>query len=315
MSEGIGRKRLVFLVGAPRSGTTWLQLMLASSDAVVTANETHLFSAYLTSLFNGWRSFKHKRVPREIGLHHLISEEEWRALIRSVASRIFARILQRKPEARVLLEKTPAHILHARDILEIFPDAYFLHLARDPRSVVASLHSVKATWWRHFPGGSTVSNCRLWKRRVEQGRKIGNVTSNFLEVRYEDLKTDGENSLFTIFSWMGVDCTLGECRRILKTHSIEVLKSGDLKNQPWNISAEPPGFFRLGTIDGWRSELTNIQIWLVELITRDLMSVYGYRRVSGRLSTSRKTVEEAAIQTWRWMVQLGRGKWLRKQKR
>jgi hypothetical protein len=38
---------LVFLVGAPRSGTTWVQLLLSRSSSVVTAQETDLFDVSL----------------------------------------------------------------------------------------------------------------------------------------------------------------------------------------------------------------------------------------------------------------------------
>ena len=41
---------LVLLVGAPRSGTTWLQTMLGAHPDVVTPQETDLFSRYLAPL-------------------------------------------------------------------------------------------------------------------------------------------------------------------------------------------------------------------------------------------------------------------------
>src|SRR5260370_22104903 len=47
-------KQLVFLVGAPRSGTTWLQLLLSRSPSVVTAPATHVFSLFLLSMVDQW---------------------------------------------------------------------------------------------------------------------------------------------------------------------------------------------------------------------------------------------------------------------
>jgi hypothetical protein len=43
--------KLVFLVGAPRSGTSWLQLLLSASPSIATATETYLFATYTQSLF------------------------------------------------------------------------------------------------------------------------------------------------------------------------------------------------------------------------------------------------------------------------
>ena len=135
--EVIARKRIVFLVGGPRSGTTWLQLLLSRSPRIATANETHLFTGYTRSLFSAWKH--HQRNARALGLHHLMSEEEYLDLVRNFACKVMLRILDKKPEADVILEKTPDHILHWSNILKIFPDAHFLHIVSDPRSVVSSL--------------------------------------------------------------------------------------------------------------------------------------------------------------------------------
>ena len=48
--SGPGRPRdedLLFIVGSPRSGTTWLQLLLAGHPEVATRGETHLFEHFV----------------------------------------------------------------------------------------------------------------------------------------------------------------------------------------------------------------------------------------------------------------------------
>ena len=106
LSEIISDKRLVFLVGAPRSGTTWLQLMLARSKRIATVNETHLFAVYMRSLLEGNETFRGN--PRAIGLSPLFSEAEYSDITRQFASAVLARILATKPDADVILEKTPS---------------------------------------------------------------------------------------------------------------------------------------------------------------------------------------------------------------
>jgi hypothetical protein len=117
--EVIARKRIVFLVGGPRSGTTWLQLLLSRSPRIATANETHLFTGYTCSLFSAWDH--HQRNARALGLHHLMSEEEYLDLIRNFACKVMLRILDKNPEADIVLEKTPDHVLHWSNILRVFP--------------------------------------------------------------------------------------------------------------------------------------------------------------------------------------------------
>ncbi len=75
-------KKLVFVVGAPRSGTTWLQLLLAQSSNVATAQETHLFSGYLKSMLSSWdRDEATIGGRRQIGLPTLYPRREFVDLI------------------------------------------------------------------------------------------------------------------------------------------------------------------------------------------------------------------------------------------
>src|SRR5205807_635713 len=114
-----------FLVGAPRSGTTWLQVLLSRSPSVVTALETHLFNLFMRSMIVQWNYDRSNGIP--IGVTKLMSEEEFRTLLRSVSGFVFAKIAQRKPSATVVLEKTPDHVKWWREILDVWPDAHFIH--------------------------------------------------------------------------------------------------------------------------------------------------------------------------------------------
>ena len=280
------KKRLVFLVGAPRSGTTWLQLMLASSDQVATVNETHLFSLYLVSQFESWERLR----GREIGLRHLMTEAEFIALIRHFADCVISRIIATKPNAVIVLEKTPHHVLHWRNILKIYPDAYFIVLTRDPRAVVASLRAASKGWGSTWISSSVVGNSKDWKQLVLEGQQIRQTTKNVIEVRYEDLHADCAAELSRIFDWMGVNYSNDECLKIAGRHHIEEVRSGKVNDPPWDLSKEPLEFYRRGEIDSWRTELTPRQIYLVETIAGDLMDSYRYVRAA-RLSGFRQIIE------------------------
>jgi len=283
-TDSIAGKRLVFLVGAPRSGTTWVQLMLASTDEVVTANESHLFSEYLASLFDGWDAFRGN--AREIGIHHLMTEDEYLSLVRDFAYGVMARILAKKPNASIILEKTPQHVKVWRRILKTFPDACFLHLVRDPRSVVASLQAARTTWGRRWLSPRLIDYCSQWRYYMEQGREIGKHTKNYTEVRYEDFIHEGGQTLRSVFAWLGVERTPAECEEIIDRFSIDKLRSGAVTGTPWDLAAEPPGFYRRGTAEGWEADLSPSQISLVEALTKEVMPIFGYRPVvrAGRIS-------------------------------
>jgi hypothetical protein len=278
--EVIARKRIVFLVGGPRSGTTWLQLLLSRSARVATANETHLFTGYTRSLFSAWKH--HQRNARALGLHHLMSEEEYLDLIRNFTCKVMLRILDKKPEADVILEKTPDHVLHWSNILKIFPDAYFLHIVRDPRSVVSSLCAAGTGWGRQWASREVLVNCETWIKYVKESKNLKAATNNFLQVTYEDLWQNGEKTLMSVFSWLGVQIAFDECRKILDECQIANLRGNRLEAAPWDLTAEPKEFYRKGGTENWRSELTPREAFLIEHLARDLMTEFGFVAASRR---------------------------------
>ena len=297
----LSNRRLVFLVGAPRSGTTWLQLMLASSEHVATENETHLFSHFLVSQFAAWDRFK--RNAREIGLYQLMDEAEFLTLIRHFADAVISRILANKPEARVILEKTPDHVHNWRQILKIYPDACFLIIVRDPRAVVASMRAASQGWGRDWAPFSLRDNCEQWAAYVNEGQQIKEATSNVIEVRYEDLKSDCATELRQVFAWMGVDLSFNECSQIAERNRIDHLRSGNFEGAPWELSKEPKEFYRRGEIDGWRDDLTPMQVYRIESMTRDLMDAYRYARVAPSWNIRSKFIAARSIERVRTSLQ------------
>lgn len=179
----------VFLVGCPRSGTTWLQILLAQHSQVATARETHLFNGYLHQLDRCWKTFKSH--PDRVGLDTLLTEEEYYGLCSLFAQGVMKKIAASNPGATVVLEKTPSHVRFAPLILKMVPDAYFVHIVRDPRSVVSSLCAASRSWGGKWASRSVLSNARLWCSDVTRGREIARLTDRFREVRYEDLR--GQN--------------------------------------------------------------------------------------------------------------------------
>ncbi|HUO00295.1 MAG TPA: sulfotransferase [Bradyrhizobium sp.] len=257
--------KLIFLVGAPRSGTTWLQLLLSASPRVATVTETHLFSDYTRSLFSGWKC--HHDDESGVGLHHLMIYDEYLTVVRDLVSKIMARILATRPGATIVLEKTPIHALFWPDILQVFPQAHFIHIIRDPRGVVASMLAASQNWGGNWAPRRVPDACAKWAGHVNAGRKIAAATDHYLEVRYEDLHTRGIPTLKSAFAWCGIEVSCDKIAHILEQHRIERLRPTD---------APERGFFRKGEVEGWQFDLTRRQIRLVEYLTGELMAKLGY---------------------------------------
>ena len=139
---------LVFVVGAPRSGTTWLQRLLAAHPRVATGQESHLFSEFVGPQLRAWR--KHERAAAVErggvgpGCYH--TEEEFLGILRDYMRRLLAPLLEARGTAELFVEKTPGHALYVAEIHELLPEARFIHIIRDARDVVVSLLTAAGSW-------------------------------------------------------------------------------------------------------------------------------------------------------------------------
>jgi hypothetical protein len=110
--------------------------------------------------------------------------------------RFLQQITVRDPRRLVL--KSPPHTCRIKVLLELFPDARFVHIVRNPYVVYPStVHLWKALYQKHglqrptFAGLSEyvfATFLRLYAR-LEEGRKLI-AASRFYELRYEDLIRD-----------------------------------------------------------------------------------------------------------------------------
>src|SRR5205085_10599223 len=118
----------IFVVGVPRSGTTWLEHMLGAHRAVAgPGSETALFVSTRALWANS------DRRPAVV------------AALRGFASEVFgAYLASHAPQARHLLEKTPIHAEHLEQIVALFPEAAVISIHRDGRDVVRSMLEMEA---------------------------------------------------------------------------------------------------------------------------------------------------------------------------
>lgn len=292
---------MVFLFGAPRSGTTWTQLLLSRHPDVGTVNETHLFSSYLRSAFASWRALQ--QAERSIGLHHYMSETEYREILRGTVRQILRRLGDRAGAPAIFLEKTPAHVRCWRDIVETLPDARLLHLVRDPRAVVASLCRAGAGWGERWASRGVIANAHRWRLDVEQGlqaeAELGEARCRRLT--YESLWANPVGALQAIFSWLDLPTATETLQGYVEScRQPQSLQHGDGGTGVWDLSSEPKGFFGGAGMDGWREQLSARQIREVECVAGELMDCLGYQRLDHARSTPLEIRVSRALNWVEW---------------
>lgn len=278
----------IFLVGASRSGTTWLQEMLGAHPAIATPHELHFFDRYLTPWVDAWADHlpedpERWRQARHVGLPAALTEETFSALMREVVDRVHGEVLALKPGARVVLEKC-AYGIHAGLILRVLPEARFIHVLRDGRDVVASMLRASRGWGRDWAPASAREAIALWRAHVEAGRRIARLTDRYAETRYEELASaEGPAILERLFAFCGVEGDASSCEEIFRRFSLEgsraettIVWGGEVALRAGAGNLDPPGFRGAGGIGTWGRDLSLREQLLFQSMAGAFLRELGY---------------------------------------
>ncbi len=276
----------LFIVGCRRSGTTWTMLLLAHHPRVVALQQIDFFRRLLQ--FGSWfgrredygthlllsqvapgvhvedRTDGLARFPLDV----VLSQDVFRDFAHKLAAEVYGRFAARHPDPLALVEQTPEYVQVWEEILKVFPDAYFLHVVRDPRAVFASHRNAAKSWADPLRfSWEPLSVAEEWCRDVKRARRIPKATQRYLEIRYETLRREPENGLRQILEWL----ELPRSDAILKK-AVDACAIGKLRGS----KHAPAGFFRRGEADGWRDEISRGELHALEYVAGDLMLEVGY---------------------------------------
>jgi hypothetical protein len=188
----------VFVVGAPRSGTSMLAWALAEHSQFATSFETDI----IIELMGGNRLPRAYRKARArpdgwLGKHQMPMAEFCAHLGTGLDHLYRSRLT-----AHRWIDATPRHVLMGQQLALLFPQSRFLHIVRDGRQAVESMiHSGFRAW----SARSFLLSCVTWVRYVRTGRKLARIIPRrVLEIRYEELVQD-ERSWEDILGFLAVE--------------------------------------------------------------------------------------------------------------
>jgi hypothetical protein len=154
-------------------------------------------------------------------------------------------------------------------IHEIYPKARFVHVLRDGRDVAVSVRAAARSWvpqWGQTFGRSITSTGQAWKHAIREARKSGQALGDlFLEIRYEEIKSNPYTSYRTLFDFCGIpyDDTIMET----------IFQATDFET---NYRAKETGFRRGGRVGDWKDRFSFIDSIRFNLVAGDALIETGY---------------------------------------
>ena len=282
-----------FVVGANRSGTTLLRLMLDAHPELAIPPETH-FVPNLIELFEEGEPSRDDALALiaarpEFGDFGM-SEDELRDAMAAEpdtargALLAFYGLYSAKQSKSRCGDKTPGYSTSMRDIEGVLPEARFVHIIRDGRDVALSVMS------RGLKERTIEELAQRWKRRIKRTRKQGTTVAHYTEVRYEDLITDTEATLRGLCEFL--DLPFDPAMLTYHERAAERMSemSGELesaegrqalpaghRSEMHAATSQPPQRER---IEKWKREMARNDSESFEEIAGDLLAELGYETIS-----------------------------------
>jgi hypothetical protein len=245
-----------WVIGAPRSGTTFLARVLDHHPEIFLTNETRLMLLF-SRMLNRW-----------VGTRRLLAtsrdeviESLWQQ-VPGVVEQIY-RDLGARPDQR-WGDKYPQYADGDQDsealatIDRLFPEGQYVHIIRDPRAVVASILS---KGWLGFDEA-----IEAWRAFVTHARSFGMIVGEdrYHEIHFESLVKDGHSTVQGIFTFLG----LGNHPEV-----DAFLRAEADKRTPVSAPMGRPGSVHR---EAWEGRLDDSQVSKIEVELSGLMSEFEY---------------------------------------
>ncbi len=270
----------VFIVGCPRSGTSYLyHLLLSAGGFAEFRTQMNVFDV-LEPIYGDLGALKNKAKMMNEWLRSKafdvsgLEAEEIKAKVLSECRsagdflRIVMEEVARKQGVDRWVDSTPTNIPHLLRIKKDFPDARIIHIIRDGRDVALSLD--KRGWSRPLPWDwdkGLLAAGLYWEWIVRKGRKLGvRLQPDYFEVRYEDLVNQPAQTLERLAVFLAHD---------LDYQRIQQASIGSVRN-PLTSFKEDLERGQFKPVGRWKDRFPPDQLVLFQNLVGDYLQELGY---------------------------------------
>ena len=259
-NSSISPENHVFVVGAPRSGTTLMFSILASHPAFSSINsETFFF------------------VPRDVlnqknydRLYHYggLEQDTVTELLSSSKNLVdfydrFTSLLKQRDRKTRFVEKTPFHALYLRFLTYHFPHAKFINMIRDGRDCYVSNKRLDP----HFHK-SIVKFSEIWRDSIKVRRGL-QKSNQIIDIKYEEFTHKPEQIVPKIMNFIGEEFLDAQIDPdYFSRAKMFIGKSGHERlNRP----------IRPSTIGRWKEKMSEEEITIFHSIAGRELQTLGYK--------------------------------------
>lgn len=255
----------IFILGAPRSGTTFLSGLLRFTRYGRPV-ESHFITKYYLKIDNYGDLSKRHNFNKL--LNDILSErpvQQWNLKLnidefyREIQpnftySNIVDELLLRRSDLATPNswgDKTPHYLGNVDLISKLFPYAKFIYIIRDGRDVALSL--LKKPWGP----SNTIACAEYWSELNRQSNTIDTLENNgqLLRIYYEDLLNNPDTIIENIYTFLDEECSIEQRNQLAK-------------------SAKASNYNK------WCNSMTNNQIRQFEALAKPTLSRLGYSVVN-----------------------------------
>jgi hypothetical protein len=195
--------RQCFIISQPRAGSTLLQRLLATHPEIQTIGEPWLAIPFVYALREKGVSAEYIHVSMAQGFGEFVSSlpggrADYFREVRATLERLQEKVST--PGKTYFLDKTPRYHLVLEELEQIFPEARFIVLWRNPLAVVASILNT----WREGK-----FDLRYYEQDIFRGPTnilnfVERSQAAICQVRYEALVVDPEQELRRVTDFLSL---------------------------------------------------------------------------------------------------------------
>lgn len=269
-------KQVIFLTGVGRSGTTLLQGMLNAHSQITFPPETHFFKRYILGYLTNNKLPSVDQLEKDPYLRRLDETTRNAIVNKSYGSKeafqeAFLQIMQNE-DAKVCGDKDTEYVRYLPHLKLLFPQAFFIHIKRDPRDVILS--RLKTEWGGKRSLAFHVAEYQYYiKEVIHLGPQL--FEGRYLELRYEDLLEDPEKELNKLLRVLNLKFESDMLE--FHTSSDRIVAQDELK---WKQNLDKP--ILKNNTGKWKRELSLSKAALVQHQIEDFFLSNNYELVKAK---------------------------------